>query len=156
MRTHLRQELLATTALLVGAFGYSVPANAQDTPPADQSSTSTTPAQPTAPADAQSAPAAPPEAAPAQVAQAQPSQQIIITGSRIPQPNLTSAAPVTVVSDQDVKLPGSTRIEDVLNQLPSVGAAQASGISNGATGTAEVDLRYLGSKRSLALSTAAA
>jgi len=85
------------------------------------------------------------------VAPAQPSQQIIITGSRIPQPNLTSAAPITVVSDQDVKLSGSTRIEDVLNQLPSVGAAQASGISNGATGTAEVDLRYLGSKRSLAL-----
>jgi iron complex outermembrane receptor protein len=76
---------------------------------------------------------------------------IIVTGSRIPQPNLDSAAPVTVVSDQDVKLSGSTRIEDVLNQLPSVGAAQASGVSNGATGTAEVDLRYLGAKRSLVL-----
>ena len=74
-----------------------------------------------------------------------------MTGSRIPQPNLESAAPVTVVSDQDVKLSGSTRIEDVLNQLPSVGAAQASGVSNGATGTAEVDLRYLGAKRSLVL-----
>ena len=76
---------------------------------------------------------------------------IIVTGSRIPQPNLESAAPVTVVSDQDVKLSGTTRIEDVLNQLPSVGASQASGVSNGATGTAEVDLRYLGSKRTLAL-----
>ena len=31
-------------------------------------------------------------------------QDIIVTGSRIPQPNLESAAPVTVVSDQDVKL----------------------------------------------------
>ncbi len=61
------------------------------------------------------------------------------------------AAPVTVVTDQDVKLSGSTRVEDVLNQLPSVGAAQASGVSNGATGTAEVDLRYLGAKRSLVL-----
>jgi iron complex outermembrane receptor protein len=39
----------------------------------------------------------------------------------------------------------------VLNQLPSVGAAQAAGQSNGATGTAEVDLRYLGPKRTLAL-----
>jgi outer membrane cobalamin receptor len=56
-----------------------------------------------------------------------------------------------VVSDQDVKLSGSTRIEDVLNQLPSVGAAQASGVSNGASGTADVDLRYLGAKRSLVL-----
>jgi outer membrane cobalamin receptor len=76
---------------------------------------------------------------------------IIVTGSRIPQPNLESAAPVTVVNEQDVKLSGSSRIEDVLNQLPSVGAAQASGVSNGATGTAEVDLRYLGAKRSLVL-----
>ena len=81
----------------------------------------------------------------------QTGQDIIVTGSRIPQPNLESAAPVTVVSDQDVKLSGTTRIEDVLNSLPSVGAAQASGVSNGATGTAEVDLRYLGSKRSLVL-----
>ena len=65
--------------------------------------------------------------------------------------NLESAAPVTVVSDQDFKLSGTTRVEDLLNSLPSVGASQASGVSNGATGTAEVDLRYLGSKRTLAL-----
>ena len=81
----------------------------------------------------------------------QGSEDIIVTGSRIPQPNLESAAPITVVSDQDVKLSGSTRIEDVLNQLPSVGAAQSSGVSNGATGAAEVDLRYLGAKRTLGL-----
>jgi len=78
-------------------------------------------------------------------------EEFVVTGSRIPQPNLESAAPVTVVSDQDVKLSGTTRIEDVLNQLPSVGAAMTSSMSNGATGAAEVDLRYLGSKRTLAL-----
>ncbi len=103
-----------------------------------------------------SEPTGPVEAAPTPTVSAegedvQSGQDIIVTGSRIPQPNLESAAPVTVVSDQDVKLSGSTRIEDVLNQLPSVGAAQASGVSNGATGTAEVDLRYMGSKRSLVL-----
>jgi outer membrane receptor protein involved in Fe transport len=56
-----------------------------------------------------------------------------------------------VVSGEDVKLTGSTRVEDVLNQLPSVMSAQASGVSNGATGTANVDLRGLGSKRTLVL-----
>ena len=76
---------------------------------------------------------------------------IIVTGTRIPQPNLTSAAPVTVVTNQDVKLTGTTRVEDLLAQLPSVGTGQASGMSNGASGTAEVDLRYLGSKRTLTL-----
>jgi outer membrane receptor protein involved in Fe transport len=139
MKTKLRQQLLAST-LMVGAFAYCTPALAQDQTTPDPAAQ-----PPTGPVEAQPAPS---------IAQAAPVAQagdIIITGSRIPQPNLESAAPVTVVSDQDVKLTGSTRIEDVLNQLPSVGAAQASGISNGASGTAEVDLRYLGSKRTLAL-----
>lgn len=99
---------------------------------------------------AEAAPAAEPVAV-AAAEEAAPTRDIIVTGSRIPQPNLESAAPVTVVSDQDVKLSGSTRIEDVLNSLPSVGASQTAGQSNGATGTAEVDLRYLGAKRTLTL-----
>ncbi len=62
-----------------------------------------------------------------------------------------SAAPVTVVNDQDIKLSGSSRIEDVLGQLPSAAATQNGGLSNSATGTAEIDLRYLGAKRSVTL-----
>src|SRR5438477_1609528 len=146
MKTNLRQQLLATT-LLVGAFGYSVPVAAQTAPPPDQSSTANPTTQPpSGPVEAQPTPAVSAQGAPVQTG-----QEIIITGSRIPQPQLTSAAPLTVVSNQDIKLTGSTRIEDTLNQLPQVGASQASGVSNGASGTAEVDLRYLGSKRTLAL-----
>ena len=135
MKTNFRQHLLAST-LLVGAVAYASPALAQD-PAAEP---------PTGPVESQPTPDVSSEGEDVQTG-----GDIIVTGSRIPQPNLESAAPVTVVSDQDVKLSGSTRIEDVLNQLPSVGAAQASGVSNGATGTAEVDLRYLGAKRTLAL-----
>src|SRR5512139_1488678 len=137
MRTNLRQNLLATT-LLVCASALGAPAWAQDTAPAAS--------EPTGPVEAQPTPSVSAEGEDVQTG-----ADIIVTGSRIPQPNLESAAPVTVVNDQDVKLSGSTRVEDVLNQLPSVGAAQASGVSNGATGTAEVDLRYLGAKRSLVL-----
>src|SRR5437868_6494887 len=115
------------------AQGQTTPANPTTAPPSGPIE-----AQPTPTTNAQGAPVA-------------NRQEIIITGTRIPQPNLTSAAPVTVVTDQDIKLTGTTRIEDALNQLPQVGASQASGVSNGATGTAEVDLRYLGSKRTLAL-----
>ncbi|MCH8617066.1 TonB-dependent receptor [Sphingomonas sp. SM33] len=139
MTSNLRQRLLAST-LLVGASAFGAPAMAQDTTVDPAAS------QPTGPVEAQPTPSVSSEGE-----DVQGGQDIIVTGSRIPQPNLESAAPVTVVSDQDVKLSGSTRIEDVLNQLPSVGAAQASGVSNGATGTAEVDLRYLGAKRSLVL-----
>ena len=140
MTTNLRRHLLAST-LLVGASALATPAWAQDAQTADPAAST-----PTGPVEAVPTPDVSSEGE-----NVQGGQDIIVTGSRIPQPNLESAAPVTVVSDQDVKLSGSTRIEDVLNQLPSVGAAQASGVSNGATGTAEVDLRYLGAKRSLVL-----
>lgn len=76
---------------------------------------------------------------------------IIVTGTRIPQPNLESAAPITVVSSQDIKQQGTTRIEDLLNSLPSVFASQSSSLANGADGTASVDLRGLGTTRTLSL-----
>ncbi|HTK58700.1 MAG TPA: TonB-dependent receptor [Sphingomicrobium sp.] len=131
MKLDFRQRLLGTT-LLVGASMLATPAFAQDAPAADTA--------------AQPAPA-PEAAAPAE----EPAKDIVVTGTRIPSANLESAAPVTVVNSQDLKLSGTTRVEDLLNSLPSVGASQASGVSNGASGTAEVDLRYLGSKRTLAL-----
>lgn len=76
---------------------------------------------------------------------------IIVTGSRIPQPNLTSTAPVTVIGAEDVKAQGTVRIEDLLNSMPSVSASQASSLANGADGTATVDLRGLGTSRTLTL-----
>jgi outer membrane receptor protein involved in Fe transport len=78
-------------------------------------------------------------------------QELVITGSRIPQANLTSSSPITVVGSQEVKLTGTTRTEELLNQLPSVFAGETSGVSNGAVGTATVDLRGLGSSRTLVL-----
>ena len=76
---------------------------------------------------------------------------ILVTGSRIPQPNLQSASPITALSSQDVKLQGTTRTEDLINSLPQSFAAQGSNISNGATGTATVNLRGLGSVRTMVL-----
>ena len=139
MKLDFRQRLLATT-LMVGAGMLATPAFAQDAPadPAAQPPSGPVEGQPT------------PEVS-ATGEQVEQTRDIVVTGTRIPQANLESAAPVTVVSSQDFKLQGTTRVEDLLNSLPSVGASQASGVSNGATGTAEVDLRYLGSKRTLAL-----
>ncbi|HEY0749336.1 MAG TPA: TonB-dependent receptor [Steroidobacteraceae bacterium] len=78
-------------------------------------------------------------------------QEVVVTGSRISVPNQVSISPVTFVSAMDVQVSGVTRVEDLLNELPQVFAAQGSNISNGATGTAEVDLRGLGAKRTLVL-----
>ncbi len=77
--------------------------------------------------------------------------EIVVTGTRIPSPNLTSIAPVTTVGSSDIKAQGVTRIEDITNSLPQVFAGQGSSITNGANGTATVNLRGLGSSRTLVL-----
>jgi iron complex outermembrane receptor protein len=78
-------------------------------------------------------------------------QTVIVTGSRIPQPNLNAISPVSVITSEDIKSQGATRVEDIVNTLPQAFAAQGSTISNGASGTATVNLRGLGSARTLVL-----
>src|SRR5579859_2998659 len=77
--------------------------------------------------------------------------EIVVTGTRIPSPNLTSIAPITTVGNADIKSQGITRIEDITNALPQVFAGQGSSITNGSNGTATVNLRGLGSSRTLVL-----
>ncbi len=76
---------------------------------------------------------------------------IVVTGSRISNPNLTSASPISVVTAQDIQIRGGSRIEDVLNTLPQSFATQTSSVSNGSTGTATLNLRNLGDQRTLVL-----
>jgi len=141
MKFNIRQRLLTTT-LIVGASLIAAPAFAQTQPdPADAD-----PAETTAPVEGTTTPSVSAEGEPVDEA-----RDIVVTGSRIPQPNLTSASPVTVISSQEIKLQGTTRTEDLLNSLPQTFAGQGSNISNGATGTATVDLRGLGASRTLVL-----
>lgn len=77
--------------------------------------------------------------------------EIVVTGSRIPQTNLTTTSPVTQVTGEDIDVAGVTRVEDLVNQLPQAFAAQNSTVANGASGTATVSLRNLGSSRTLVL-----
>lgn len=97
------------------------------------------------------APAFAQDSAPADGQAADEGQEILVTGSRIPQPNLTSTSPVTVVNAQEIKLSGTTRAEDLINALPQVFAEFGGNVSNGASGTATVNLRGLGSQRTLVL-----
>ncbi|HKX60126.1 MAG TPA: TonB-dependent receptor [Steroidobacteraceae bacterium] len=78
-------------------------------------------------------------------------EEIVVTGSRIRAANLESTTPVTQVTAADVVTQGVTRIEDLVNQLPQAFAAQNVTVSNGSTGTATLDLRGLGSPRTLVL-----
>jgi iron complex outermembrane receptor protein len=121
-----RERLLASTMICgVMVFVGASPALAQSTAPV---------------------PAAAP--APAEVPEG---QQIIVTGSRIPTPNLKSVSPIQVVTNTELKLQGTTNVANLLNTLPQVYANQNGAASNGASGTATVNLRDLGPQRTLVL-----
>jgi iron complex outermembrane recepter protein len=86
--------------------------------------------------------------------QAQPQQplgEVVVTGTRIASPNMESISPVAAITAEEISMTGRVRVEDIVNQMPQAFAAQGAAISNGATGTATVDLRGLGSQRTLVL-----
>jgi outer membrane receptor protein involved in Fe transport len=82
---------------------------------------------------------------------AEEGELIIVTGSRIPRPNLTAVSPITVIRSEEVELYGSTLAEELVNALPQAFPDQGSFISNEATGTATVNLRGIGPARTLVL-----
>ncbi|HXQ16926.1 MAG TPA: TonB-dependent receptor [Caulobacteraceae bacterium] len=83
--------------------------------------------------------------------------EIVVTGSRIPQPNLTSVSPIQAVSHQEFQLQGATDVIDLLNTLPQNfqnNAADFSNTTNPLTapgGVSTADLRGLGPQRTLVL-----
>jgi len=79
-------------------------------------------------------------------------ERIVVTGTRLTtNPNVEAPNPVLSVGPEEIEARGTVRVEDLTNQLPQVFAAQASEVSNGATGTAQLDLRGLGPVRTLVL-----
>ncbi len=78
-------------------------------------------------------------------------ERVEVTGSRIPTVEAEGASPITVMTQQEIRTDGLSKTEDLLNTLPQVYAAQGSNASNGATGTAQVNLRGLGPTRNLVL-----
>ena len=103
------------------------------------------------PALAQSAP---PAAAAGTDNTAADSEAIVVTGSRIARPDLQSSVPVSVVTNQKIEQTGAANIQDVLTTLPEVGqgvSRTSSNFSNTGNGEATVNLRNLGSSRTLVL-----
>jgi outer membrane receptor protein involved in Fe transport len=86
-----------------------------------------------------------------------PVQEVIVTGSRIPQPNMTSTSPIQVVTSQEIKQQGYTDAIDLLNSLPQNFQQSAVDLSNtsnplgAAGGITTADLRGLGPQRTLVL-----
>lgn len=122
---------VATLALIAGLS--AMPAFAQDT-------TGATPAAASAPED-----------------------EIVVTGSRIRRSPLDSDKPVVTVDEAAMAKTGLSSVADVLQRLPSAGGGLNTKVNNAgniggppdgtgvSSGSAEIDLRYLGAKRTLVL-----
>jgi iron complex outermembrane recepter protein len=78
-------------------------------------------------------------------------ERIEVTGSRIKRADMETSSPIQVTTAEDIKVAGYTRIEDMLNTLPQIETGQTAFQSNGASGEASLDLRGLGSQRTLTL-----
>lgn len=77
--------------------------------------------------------------------------EVVVTGSRIARPNLTTAAPVAVVGQEEFRLSGVVNVEQVLNQLPQVVPGTTAFSNNPGGGVATLNLRGLGATRTLVL-----
>lgn len=77
--------------------------------------------------------------------------RVEITGSRIKSILSESASPVVTLGSEAIKVEGVRNVETLLNNLPQVFADQGAQVSNGASGTATVNLRNFGSNRTLVL-----
>ena len=124
------------------------------TPPAD-------PAQPAAtPPGAEAAPVSPaPAATPAGVPAPEEAttvrktagEDIIVTGSRVRRKDLSTAAPLTVISRQQLQSSATPTLGDFLQLLPEQGNATNTQVNNGGDGSTQISLRSLGAQRTLIL-----
>ena len=84
-----------------------------------------------------------------------PGEQIVVTGSRIRRTDITGVGPATVVTAESIANTGIVNIETVLQRLPAnagfAGNQTSSYWTSNGYGTAQVNLRGLGIKRTLVL-----
>lgn len=136
------RHLLSATALLGTLAMLPTMAAAQTTPVPSQDSTDTAVTQDDTANAAAGRPAA------------DAGGDIIVTGSRIASPNLTSPNPITTVQGGDFFKQGQVSIGDQLNQLPQLAPTFSQSNSTRFLGTAGLnllDLRNLGTQRTLVL-----
>ena len=116
-------RFMTATALASAAFAFPHVASAQDTPATGTTSEET-------------------------------NEEVLVTGSRIRSPNLESNLPVTSIAGEEIFQQGQNNLGDTLNDLPqlrSTVAQQNPGLGIGIAGLNLLDLRGLGTQRTLTL-----
>ncbi len=83
-------------------------------------------------------------------------EEVVVTGSRVARDGYSAPTPVNVLGTEEIKAAAAANIADFVNTLPSVaGSATAAnssgGLSNGVAGISALNLRALGTGRTLVL-----
>ena len=134
MKQLFRQQV-ATAAIAMSLLYLPAAAAAQVTPQPD--------VPPAAPADSQAATTADASAG---------QGDIVVTGTRIPVPGLTSSSPVVSTSEQQIRLQSALTIEDFSTKLPQLsGGVRQGSQGSDAFGAQVLELRNFGQSRSLVL-----
>lgn len=85
---------------------------------------------------------------------AQELDRIVVTGTRISNPNVVSPTPVSTLTAQDIEAVGAVNVGDIMTKMPQLATTFTMGNSTRFIGTAGVqtqDLRNLGTNRTLVL-----
>lgn len=78
-------------------------------------------------------------------------EEVVVTGSRIKRADLSSVSPISVVTGEEFKISGNLNVEQKLAELPQTLPSFGPSSNNPGDGTARVDLRGLGTSRTLVL-----
>ena len=76
---------------------------------------------------------------------------IIVTGTRIQNPNVTAASPINTIGQEELNRKFTPNVERVFRDLPITIPGDGQNVNNGTQGQATVDLRGLGPQRSLVM-----
>ncbi len=76
---------------------------------------------------------------------------IVVTGTRITNPNLEQSSPIQVLGSDELDYRQATNAEELLGELPGIAPGTNSSVNNGSNGTASLNLRNLGTGRNLIL-----
>ena len=79
-------------------------------------------------------------------------EEVVVTGSRIPRPDLESASPITVINREQIEDQGFIDIGYLVQRMPSMsGSPIGTTTNNGGDGSVQIDLRGMGVNRTVTL-----
>ncbi|HEY0026910.1 MAG TPA: TonB-dependent receptor [Allosphingosinicella sp.] len=76
---------------------------------------------------------------------------IVVTGTLIRNPNLTSSSPISVIGQDEIELQNANVAEELLRELPGAVPSIGSAVNNGNGGQSFVNLRGIGANRNIVL-----